>query len=200
MPDHDIAARLDAVLGVSRPMLVHPSDHELVEALLRRIETVEPRAVRLTETVLDEAKHKIQQDAAADLFRVLARPERAIPGNPRAIAGQSSGRSGRWVDTGTNLVWREGAAPAVSCWIPVGDRLPTEDDLDDYGDVLVAVLPRAGGEPWTDRAFMHADGRWRWARDQKALMPGIHITHWMPVPLPPGAEGSGVGEEGCIDA
>lgn len=100
-------------------------------------------------------------------------PPDETPGNPRAIAGQSG-----WVDDGSSLTHRTD----LGGWVPVGDRLPTEDD---YADLLVAVRSDAGGEPWTDRAFMHADGRWRWARDHKQLLPGIRITHWMPVPLPP---------------
>lgn len=103
--------------------------------------------------------------------------ERAIPGNPRAIAGQSG-----WVDDGSSLTH----CTDLGGWIPVGDNLPTEDDLDDWGDVLVAVRSDAGGEPWTDRAYLDG-GVWKFSRGDREPNPGVRITHWMLVPLPPGA-------------
>ena len=41
MSDCELSARLDAALGISRPMLVHPSDFEVADALLARIEALE---------------------------------------------------------------------------------------------------------------------------------------------------------------
>ena len=54
-----------------------------VAPLLLRIELVEDAAIRLMEAVIGEEKHKVQQRAADDLFRVLLREKQ---GHGRAEA------------------------------------------------------------------------------------------------------------------
>lgn len=58
-----------------------------VGPLLLRIEIVEDAAIRLMEAVLNEDKHKVQQRAAGDLFRVLLRVKH---GHGRAEAQEGS--------------------------------------------------------------------------------------------------------------
>lgn len=55
-------------------------------------------------------------------------------------------------------------------WIPVSERLPTEDDSDENGYVLV----------WNK----NGRGTWNW-RDVVFHNHIVKITHWMPFPEPP---------------
>lgn len=61
----------------------------------------------------------------------------------------------------------------VQRWIPVEERLPTEDDADERGNVLVI-------HPKGHKNF------WRWDFVHSPI-----VTHWMPLPEPPGKDVSG---------
>jgi hypothetical protein len=61
-------------------------------------------------------------------------------------------------------------------WIPVGERLP---------DRSVAVLVRSS--QGTHRASLDSYGQW--LDDEEN--PGKRVTHWMPLPSPPGGEVDG---------
>lgn len=60
-------------------------------------------------------------------------------------------------------------------WIPVSDRLPTDDDADEKGNVLCY---------WTDEAIETYQARWvdEWNSDRNHK---DKITHWRPLPAPP---------------
>lgn len=64
-------------------------------------------------------------------------------------------------------------------WIPVSDRLPTDDDADEKGNVLCY---------WTDEAIETYQARWvdEWNSDRNHK---DKITHWRPLPEPPESEG-----------
>jgi len=56
--------------------------------------------------------------------------------------------------------------PNIHGWIPVGERLPTEDDGDENSDVMVL-----------DRNGLKSIARYYWVK--------INITHWQPLPKLP---------------
>lgn len=60
-------------------------------------------------------------------------------------------------------------------WIPVSERLPTDDDADEKGNVLCY---------WTDEAIETYQARWieEWNSDKNHK---DKITHWRPLPAPP---------------
>lgn len=63
-------------------------------------------------------------------------------------------------------------------WIPVSERLPTEDDADEKGNVLCY---------WTDEAIETYQARWidEWNSDRNHK---DKITHWRPLPPKPESE------------
>jgi len=64
-------------------------------------------------------------------------------------------------------------------WVPCSERLPTDDDADEKGNVLCY---------WTDEAIETYQARWieEWNSDRNHK---DKITHWRP--LPPKPEGKG---------
>lgn len=83
-------------------------------------------------------------------------------------------------------------APAVQKWIPVSERLPEEP-----GHFLVVVKERYDFENDysydTDVAHYrldggYIDGCWDTFVDWDEGQPYLHVTHWMPLPMPPKGE------------
>lgn len=62
-------------------------------------------------------------------------------------------------------------------WVPISDRLPTEDDADDYGKVLCLWVD-------DDMEAFSAKRIEEWNRIES-----IKITHWRALPAPPEQEG-----------
>ena len=64
-------------------------------------------------------------------------------------------------------------------WVPCSERMPTEDDADEKGNVLCF---------WTDGAIETYQARWveEWNSDRNHK---DKITHWRPLPAPPESEG-----------
>ena len=64
-------------------------------------------------------------------------------------------------------------------WVPCAERMPTEDDADEKGNVLCF---------WTDGAIETYQARWveEWNSDRNHK---DKITHWRPLPAPPESEG-----------
>ena len=62
-------------------------------------------------------------------------------------------------------------------WVPVSERLPTEDDADDYGKVLCLWVD-------DDMEAFSAKRIEEWNRIES-----IKITHWRALPAPPEQEG-----------
>ena len=139
-------------------------------AISQREELAHRREVERLRSVLREIG-----EAARDSVETTNGPIARQP-DPRAIAGQSSGQSGRWGDTGTNLVWREGDAPDPDGpWIRVADAVP------DYHDEHVVAL--AGGMPWL--AQCSPVGGWRDCYGH--CLDGV--THWARWPVRSGVAG-----------
>lgn len=61
-------------------------------------------------------------------------------------------------------------------WISVTDDVPNDSDF-----VLIATRSGCVGEGYLE------DGTWWWISGVKAY---VGVTHWMPLPSPPGEEGS----------
>lgn len=114
-----------------------------------------------------ESLHAYHGEAVAEIRGIV---DRAV-GNEPANSGQFAAHSGSFG------------------WIPVGERLPTDDDLDDYGNVLVAVESDRQ-TPWTEAGYLDDDWRWYWDRIDEPIEGATRVTHWMPVPEPPGCEGA----------
>jgi hypothetical protein len=69
--------------------------------------------------------------------------------------------------------------PTVGGWISVKDRLPRT------GKVYLITLNPRDTMPQTMEAYFRHDGTW-W-RGSVSLM-SEYVTHWMPLPTPPGGE------------
>lgn len=79
-------------------------------------------------------------------------------------------------------------APAADRWIPVSERLP-EDDLpkdSKVKQIKVFVAYKTNGR-WVTRTQIRKKGYWYGAPDEwDWIKESDPITHWMPLPEPPG--------------
>ena len=124
---------------------------------------------RLKTSEREELAQRREVERLRAVLREIGAAAEAAAGNEPAHSGQFVADSGSFG------------------WIPVGERLPGEE-IDEV-DVLVAA--ETDNDRWTDRAWLaNEDRSWRWSANDQPLDDGVRITHWMPVPEPPGCEGA----------
>ena len=88
-----------------------------------------------------------------------------------------------------NWVCRQSTVEAYGQWVSVEDRLPEEN-----GEYIVSACDEDGPYDeriWGDTVIVcveYCDGAWTWQHyNDEYDLDGI-VTHWMPMPEPPGVE------------
>lgn len=108
-------------------------------------------------------------------------------------AGDDMSITHRWPGKTKDDALRGMSAPAVPEWIPVSERLPEEGQCVllacEYADAPVVGYQKHGTW-WADTEHHEVScGAYCYGGKVIGCLKDSHVTHWMPLPAPPSAEG-----------